>query len=235
MAIPKTTSRQRWASRVSLLLALALSITGPITGPALAQGMGSPITGILDQASDNALTKLAQPGAFYNDSSVRIGLPGMAGGGGGALSSVMSLGDKAGLTGGLTHSINDAAGQAADAAKPIFHKAIDQLTIADAPGIMSQRDGATQYLRRSAGDELRAKVRPLIVAALQRVGAFDQLDKLNSGSGLLSGAGLNRDSLSNSVTDQALKGIYAYMGNEEAKLRANPLGNAGSMMNGLMK
>ena len=103
---------------------------------------------------------------------------------------------------------------------------------------MSQKDGGTQYLKRSAGDELRAKVRPLIVAALQQIGAFDQLDKLNSGGGLLSSAGLNRDGLSDSVTDQALKGIYAYMGNEEAKLRANPMGSmggVGSMMNGMMK
>lgn len=228
MTTQRSTSQLCRVAGVFMLLALAL----PIGGAAQAQGIGSPITGILGHASDNALDKLAQPGAFYNDSSVRIGLPGI---GGGAVSSLMKLGDKAGLTSGLTRSINDAAGQAAKAAKPIFHKAVDQLSIADAPGIISQRDGATQYLRRSAGDELRKKVQPLIVAALQRVGAFDQLDKLNSGSGLLSSVGLNRDGLSDSVTDQALKGIYAYIGSEEGKLRDNPLGNAGALLKGLTK
>ena len=45
--------------------------------PANAQlsGGSSDLSSILGTATDNALDKLAQPGAFYGDEAVRIGLP----------------------------------------------------------------------------------------------------------------------------------------------------------------
>lgn len=231
MSIHITVSRF-WSLGAAAAVILAVT---PL--PTRAQGMNNPVTGVLGRASDSALDKLSQPGAFYNDSSVRIGLPGLGGKGGGAMSSIMGMGDKLGLTGHLTHSINDAAGAAAKEAKPIFRTAIDNLSITDAPGIVSQRDGGTQYLRRSAGSQLREKVRPLIAAALNSLGAFKELDQVNSG-GMGSALGLNRDGLTNTVTDQAMNGIYKYMGNEEAKLRANPMGaisGAGSLLGGFGK
>ena len=39
---------------------------------------------------------------------------------------------------------------------------------------------------------------------------------------LMASAGLTRDGLTRSVTEQALKGIFHYMANEEAALRRNP-------------
>ncbi len=222
------------AARSLLAVGLIGTFSGPVSAPTLAvglPGLGSSLTGVLGKASDSALTKLAQPGTYFNDSSIRIGIPGLGSTG----SSLLGLGDKLGVTNGLTKSVNDAAGLAANVAKPVFRKAISGLSLTDAPGIINKSDGATQYLRQSAGTDLRTKVRPLIVSALEKTGAFSQLDKMGSASNLLSGAGLNRDGLSNTVTDQALNGIYKYIGAEEGKLRANPLGKAGSLPGGIIK
>jgi len=210
-----------------------IGVAGPASVPVAAQfpGGGNPVTGVLAHASDNALDKLAQPGTFLNDKSIRIGIPGLGGGG----SSLLGLGDQLGVTNGITKSINDAAGMAAGAAKPIFRKAINTMSLSDAPGLVGKSDGATQYLRKSAGADLRTKIRPLILAALGKTGAFQQLDKMGSAGSLLSGAGLSRDGLTDSVTDQALNGIFKYMGAEESKLRANPLGNASSLLGGIIK
>jgi hypothetical protein len=109
------------------------------------------------------------------------------------------------------------------------------MTLEDGIGMVSKSDGATRYLQESAGDDLQAKVRPLVAAALGKVGAFDQLDKLGGASSLLSGAGLGRDGLTDSVTDQALKGIFQYIGTEEAKLRANPLDAGKTLLKKLNK
>ena len=86
----------------------------------------------------------------------------------------------------------------------------------------SKKDGATRYLQSSAGGVLTEKVRPLVTGALESVGAYRQLDQLGRNSQLLSLAGVSHDRLTDSVTEQALKGIFLYMGNEEAALRKNP-------------
>lgn len=175
--------------------------------------------GLIGNASDSALDRLAQPGAFYADTAVRILLPGA---GGKLASKLMGAGDKLGLTTQLTKSLNDAGGKAASEAKPVFHAAIDNLGWSDVPSLVSKNDGATRYLQSSAGGILGEKVRPLIAGALDNVGAFRQLDQLSGNSQLLSVAGISHDSLTDSVTQQALKGIFLYMGNEEAALRKNP-------------
>ena len=216
--------------RRSLLAGLALL---PLAGAAGAQGLGSGLTGVLGKASDSALDKLAVPGAFYADPAVRIVLP-LLGGGGGLLGQVLNKGSKLGLTDGLTRKLNDAAGLAAKEAKPVFRTAIDRLTLSDVPGIATQNDGASQYLRRSAGEELTAKLRPLIDSALGKTGAFTALNKLSGKSGISALSGLTRDKLGASVTDQALNGIFRYIGAEEAKLRANPLKPAGSLLKGIL-
>ena len=157
----------------------------------------------------------------------------LLGGSGGLLGQVLSKGSKLGLTDGLTRKLNDAAGLAANEAKPIFRSAIGKLTLADVPGIASQNDGASQYLRRSAATELTGKLRPLVDAGLAKVGAYGALDKLTKQGALANLAGLSHDKLGASVTDQALNGIFKYMGSEEAKLRANPLKPLGGLIDGL--
>jgi len=209
----------------------AAALAGPFAGTAEAKGLG--LTGLLGRASDSALDRLAKPGAFYNDPDIRIGLP-FLGGSGGALSSVVNAGRKAGLLDGLIRKLNDAAGIAAGEAKPIFRAAIDQLSLADVPGIVSQNDGATQYLKESAGEELHGKLRPLVDTALGDLGAYKQLDKLNSKYSFLGLAGINRDGLGESVTGQGLNGIFKYIGTEEANLRSDPLGKAGGLLKGVL-
>lgn len=203
-------------------IALATAVAAPMAAPVSAGilNLSSGLKGVLGNASDNALTKLSEPGAFYADEAIRIALPGAAGN---VASKIMGFGSKLGVTNKLTKSLNDAAGLAANEAKPVFRAAIDNMSLSDVPNLALKNNGATQYLEKSAGDELRLKVRPLVASALGEVGAFDQLGKLGKKSSLLGKAGLSSDGLTDSVTDQTLKGIYKYMGAEEAKLRKNPL------------
>ena len=181
---------------------------------------GSPVTNLLANASDSALDDLSEPGAFYADEAIRIALPGTKGG---ILQKGLSIGNKLGLTSNITKSLNEAAGMAANEAKPIFRSAINGLSVSDIPGLVTKSDGGTRYLKKSAGDELSVKIRPLVAKALGEVGAYKQLDKLGGKSSMLGGLGLSNDGLTDSVTKQALNGIFKYMGSEEKKLRSNPI------------
>ena len=203
----------------------ALGAFAFLPAPAHAQGLG--LGSILGRASDNALDKLAVPGAFYDDEDIRIGLPIIGNVGrrsGGLLGSLLDAGSRLGLLDGITRSINDAAGVAAGEAKPIFREAIDGLSLADAPGIIRESDGGTRYLRSSSQDRLHTKLEPLVDGALEQAGVYGQFDKLAAEHSFIREAGLDRARINRSVTDQGLDGIFAYIGNEERTFRRNPLG-----------
>ncbi|AMO71203.1 hypothetical protein AZE99_04435 [Sphingorhabdus sp. M41] len=194
-----------------------LALVSLMTTPAFAQTSG--VKGILGDASDNALDKLSEPGAFYADKAVRILLPGPLQ----KATSILRFTSKAGLTKDITKTLNDAAGKAALEAKPVFRSAIDGLTLQDGVGIVTGGEAAgSEYLRRTSGEELALKVRPLVEKALGDLGAYEQVEKLGSVSSL-GGADISRDGLTDSVTEQAMDGIFAYIGKEEANFRRNPL------------
>ena len=192
----------------------------------------SSLKSMLGNASDKALDKLAAPDGFYRDLAVRILLPGTKGK---LATKLMSSGDKLGLTTKLTKSLNDAASLAAGEAKPLFRKSVDSLSWTDVPGIALKNDGATQYLRTSAGSDLQAKIKPLVTSALGKFGAFNQLGKLGKTASLLGLNNLSQDGLTDSVTQQAMNGIFSYIGKEEAGLRGNTVGVAKSVLDAVLK
>jgi uncharacterized membrane protein YdfJ with MMPL/SSD domain len=225
----KTSFGRRIFVAVIVWVAVAAVLTLPLHAGILDN---SGIKKLLGGASDSALDKLAKPDAFYSDTAVRILLPGTKGK---TASKLLTMGDKIGVTTKLTKSLNDAAGIAALEAKPIFRSAVDGLSVKDVPDLALKSDGGTQYLKRTAGTELRGKVRPLVLNALNKVGAYSQLDKVSKSGSLLGLSGLNRDKLTDSVTDQALSGIYTYMAKEEAGLRANPVSTGKSILDAITK
>jgi hypothetical protein len=197
--------------------------------------LSAPVKDMLMEASDKALDKLARPGAFSTDDAIRIILPDQPE----EASSVMKMADRAGMTERLQQAINDAAGMAAGQAKPIFRRAIQRMTLKDTMHILSKDHGATNYLRKTSGDELHAMLRPIIARALDQTGAT-RLAKLRRNP-----EGLPRDpvpeaeddplwappadhpatsheSLVDNVTDQAMQGIFKYIGHQEEKIRKDP-------------
>ncbi|WP_417595028.1 DUF4197 domain-containing protein [Parasphingorhabdus sp.] len=202
--------------------------------PTAAVAQSSGVKDILGDASDNALDKLSEPGAFYADEAVRILLPGPLE----KATSILRFTSKAGLTKDITKTLNDAAGRAALEAKPVFRSAIDGLTLQDGVGIVTGGEAAgSEYLRRTSGEELALKLRPLVEKALGDLGAYEQIERLGSLSSLarLGGADLSRDGLTESVTDQAMDGIFTYIGNEEANFRRNPLDKGKKLLEGIFQ
>lgn len=230
-----STSRRRFIAGASLLGAISL-----VPAAANAQGLGDLLGGIgrgggiggglnlsslLGNATDKALDKLALPGAFYGDEEVRIGLPivGNLGKRGGLFGSILGGASRLGVLDGITRQMNDAAGVAAGEAKPIFRDAIDELSFDDAPSIIREEDGGTQYLRSSANDRLHSRLEPLVDGALERAGIYKTFDGLADQHSFIRRAGLDRAKINRSVTDQGLDGIFSYIGTEERGFRKNPV------------
>ncbi|WP_432201003.1 DUF4197 domain-containing protein [Erythrobacter sp. W53] len=227
-----TQSTKRFGRRAFVLGAGGAFAALALPGTAKAQGL----TDLLARASDSALDKLAKPDAFYDDEDIRIKLPIVGSVGGGLLGGILG-GSRGGLglLGGVTRKINDAAGVAAGEAKPIFRESIGQLSLTDAPGIIRESDGGTQYLKSSAGDTLLGKLRPLVDTALGELGVYSEIDKLSERSRVVAQAGLTSDRVGSSVTDQALDGIFSYIGSEETNFRKSPLKNLGGLLGDVLR
>jgi len=204
------------------LLAAVLALAAGSCIPAWAQTGGNPIKNILGQASDNALDQLSKPGAFSADDAIRIALPGAGKG----ISDLMGLANKAGLTGDINGGLNRAAEQAAAQAKPIFRAAIDKATLRDAAGMVGGSTGATDYLRKSTGPEIVARLQPLVRTALENAGVLRQTAQLSA-------IGMTDAKLTDYVANKTSEGIFTYVGREETRMRQNPLETGKALLNGM--
>jgi hypothetical protein len=219
-----------WMLRLAIVVGFGASMATPVAAHGELEGRVAPVKAMLIKASDRALDKLARPGAFSADDAVRIVLPEEAD----HAAELVQMADKAGLLANLQRTINDAAGLAAAGAKPIFRAAIERMEVSDMVKILAKDDGATHYLRKAAGDQLRAELRPIIHDALVKTGAFGKLGKLHAASASLADATAPPDEasggdkasgedLTDSVADQAIKGIFKYIAHQEEKLREDPM------------
>lgn len=195
--------------------AVALSLPG-------CAGLGSPfsleeaVRRLLMRSADSAFATLLQPGGFYDSKIARVTLPEALGGSGvGALASAVLRSGP--VRRELVRAANDAAYEGAQRAAPIVTDTIRSLSVADASAVI--RGGPT-----AATDLLQARLgNGLIEAMLPEIGGA--LEVLNDGavsSALRGVTGFDFASFRNDVGRKAAAGIYALMGQEEARIRRDP-------------
>jgi hypothetical protein len=180
----------------------------------------------------NAAASLAQQDGYWGDPSVRIPLPDAA----------RTIVDNASrLPGGqeliddVRLRINRAAEDAAKEAARVFVEAVTAMTIQDAFAILrGEQDAATEYLRRTAGEELYTLYRPRIGASTSRqivggVSTRESWDALTEAWNALAGSAAGRIAglqevevdLDDFLTRRALDGLFSKIEAEEASIRTD--------------
>jgi len=208
----------------ALSLPAVAIVCAALAGPAAAQLPSFGIKPLLGQASDAALDKLAQPGAFSSDAAIRIALPGT---GQKNVGKLLELAQQSGLSANLDAALNRAAEQAAAQAKPIFRAAIDRATLTDAIDIArGGPTGATDYLRKSTGAQIAQQLQPLVRDALQGSGVLQKTAQLSA-------LGFDPARLTDYVAGKTADGIFTYVGREETRLRQDPIGAGTQLLKGL--
>lgn len=120
-------------------------------------------------------------------------------------------------------SLNRAAEDAAKKAKPVFVKAITSMSIQDAVGILTgTNDAATQYLRRTAGQQLVAEFTPIIDSTLKKNSATRYYGDLVTTYNKLPFVQKVNPDLTNYATNKAVDGLFVLVAQEEQKIRENP-------------
>ncbi|HET9826461.1 MAG TPA: DUF4197 domain-containing protein, partial [Chitinophagaceae bacterium] len=120
-------------------------------------------------------------------------------------------------------SMNRAAEDAAKSAAPIFVNAIEQMSIQDAFGILKGGDfAATNYLNQKTTASLTEAFRPVIESSLKKVNATKYWNTVFTTYNRISTEKVNPD-LPAYVTEKALTGIFYQVGQEEQKIRKDPV------------
>lgn len=117
-------------------------------------------------------------------------------------------------------SLNRAAEDAANEAKPIFVDAIKQMTFQDVKAILlGEQNAATQYFSRTTSDALAQKFSPVINNSLQKVNATKYWsDVMTQYNKIPLVKPVNTD-LTAYVTEKAIEGLFKEIAKEELKIR----------------
>jgi hypothetical protein len=142
------------------------------------------------------------------------------------VSSIVPGGEK--LVDDFVVQMNRAAEDAASEASPIFVDAIRGMSISDGMQILKGADtAATNYLRINTFSNLRAAFTPKIKTSMEKVRAQQTWNTLatayNNLNPLIRQGDLVTTDLSGYVTGRALSGLFVVLGQEEQKIRKDPI------------
>lgn len=181
----------------------------------------------LERGAVAAVGLLGRTDGFLGNPKVRIPLPG-------------ALQDAAGLlraTGqqkridALELAMNRAAEAAVPEARALLVRAVKAMSVDDARQIISGGDDSvTRFFADKTRVDLAQKFLPIVTRATQKVSLAE---KYNALAGRAARLGLLKERDANIqayVTDKALDGLYLMIGEEERKIRADPVGTGSAIL-----
>lgn len=128
-------------------------------------------------------------------------------------------------------SLNRAAEDAAKVAKPVFIKAITSMSIGDAVGILrGQNDAATQYLRRTSGQQLITEFTPIIDSTMKKNNATRYYADLVNTYNKIPLVQKVNPNLTEYATGKAVDGLFLLVAQEEQKIRENPAARVSDLL-----
>lgn len=178
----------------------------------------------LEKGALAAIGILGKTDGFLGNDKVRIPLPGFLEDAG-KLMSKLGQGKRVDE---LITSMNRGAEQAMPMAKTLLVSTVKNMSVVDAKNILTGGDtSVTQFFADKTRSPLGTQFLPIVTKATDKVGLAE---KYNSFGGRAASLGLVKKEDANIqqyVTGKALDGLYFVIGEEEKKLRQDPLG-AGS-------
>jgi hypothetical protein len=181
----------------------------------------------LDKGAVYAVDTLGRKDGFFGDPRVKIPLPK-------SLQSAEKLMRTLGMgrsADELILTMNRAAEAAVPEAKQLLVDSVKKMTVRDAKDILTGSDtAATAYFRRTTQDQLRTRFLPIVKRSTSKVGLAQTYNEYAGEAarfGLIKKENANLDAY---VTEKALDGLYFMIGEEEKKIRRDPVGSASSII-----
>jgi len=216
------------SSSVAALLMLghiqarALSL-GDLTNTEASQGLKV----ALEKGALAAVSLLGRPDGFLGNDKVRIPLPGFLQ----DVSKLLKTLGQGKRVDELVTSMNRAAEAAVPMAKDLLVSAVKAMTVTDAKKILAGGDtSVTAFFAEKTREPLGVRFLPVVTQAIEKVGLASQY---NSVASKAAGMGLMKKEDSNIqqyVTGKSLDGLFYMIGDEEKKIRQDPMGTGSALL-----
>jgi hypothetical protein len=181
----------------------------------------------LERGAVSAVSMLGRPDGFLGNPKVRIPLPEVLEQAAGVL---RMLGQQQRVD-ELVTAMNRAAEQAVPEARDMLVRAARAVTVEDAVRIVRGGEtSVTDYFAAKTREPLHGRFLPIVTRATRKV---DLAEKYNALAGRAAGVGLVRPEdahLESYVTGKALDGLYLMIGEEEKKIRQDPVGTGSAIL-----
>jgi hypothetical protein len=213
---------------------------GIITGPALL-GLASQapaldlsetdaaagVRAALERGATSAVGLLGKTDGFLGNPKVRIPLPGFLAD---AAKLLKATGQQKRVD-ELVTAMNRAAEAAMPEAKALLIGAVKSMSVEDARQVITGGDNSvTQFFAAKTRQPLSVKFLPIVTEATKKVSLAE---KYNSVAGKAAGMGLVKPQDANIdqyVTGKTLDGLYLMIGEEERKIRKDPVGSGSAIL-----
>lgn len=181
----------------------------------------------LAKGAEAAIGSLGKTDGFLGNALVRIGLPSYMED---AAKLLRTFGQGARIDELIT-TMNRAAEQAVPMAKTLLVNTVKAISVTDAKNILTGGDGAvTKFFADKTREPLGLQFLPIVTAATEKVGLAQ---KYNDLAGKLQSFGLVKPEDANIqkyVTTKSLDGLYVMIGEEEKKIRQDPIGTGSAIL-----
>ena len=191
------------------------------------QDAGNGVKTALEKGALAAVAILGKTDGFFGNEKVKIGLPG-------GLQDVAKLMKNLGQgkrIDELMLSINRAAVAAVPMGKDLLVGAVRAMSVNDAKNILTGGDtSVTTFFAEKTRAPLGVKFLPEVTKATEKVGLAN---KYNEFAGKAAGFGLVKKEDANIqqyVTGKTLDGLYLIIGEEEKKIRQDPIGTGSAIL-----
>jgi Protein of unknown function (DUF4197) len=181
----------------------------------------------LERGAASAVSLLGKSGGFLDNPKVRIPLPGF-------LNEVAKLAKYTGQqkrVDELITAMNRAAEAAVPEAKALLTSAVKSMSVQDGRKILTGGENSvTEFFASKTRAPLSVKFLPIVTKATEKVSLAD---KYNALAGKAASTGLVKKDDANIqqyVTGKALDGLYLMIGEEERKIRQDPIGTGSAIL-----
>jgi hypothetical protein len=226
--------KRRLVSQLGLAALIAPWPAVGVQAQSLAQALGltesdaaGGVREALARGTEAAIGLLGRTDGFLGNPKVRIPLPGYLEDAGRLM---RRLGQGRRID-DLVTAMNRAAEAAVPEGRALLAGAVRDLTVEDALQIVRGGDTAvTEYFERKTRAPLTERFLPIVTESTERV---QLAQKYNAVAGQAQGLGLVRKedaNIQSYVTRKALDGLYLVIGEEEKKIRADPIGTGSALL-----
>lgn len=181
----------------------------------------------LEIGTGNAVNLTGRVDGFFKNAAIKILMPSQLRT---VEKTLRTLGQSA-LVDEFVMSMNRAAEKAAPEARKLFVSALKEMTFDDARKILTGNDtAATEYFKSKTSAKIATAFRPIISKAMNEVGATRQYKDLIGRLQQIPFVKTQSLDIDEYVVGKALNGLFYMVGEEEKKIRKDPLARVTSIL-----